>query len=118
MKKLIYSMLVLALIAMTFVSCEDVPAPYNTPTKNEEKPQPADPKGTGTQADPFNVTAAHNFIKAGIGLDKEVYVKNMATSPIIYPMTVRLTTNWKYFAASRSVKSSSRQRERSKQATK
>ena len=80
MKKLIYSMLVLALIAMTFVSCEDVPAPYNTPTKNEEKPQPVDPKGTGTQADPFNVTAAHNFIKAGIGLDKEVYVKGKIVS--------------------------------------
>lgn len=80
MKKLIYSMLVLALIAMTFVNCENVPAPYNTPTKNEEKPQPADPKGTGTQADPFNVTAAHNFIKAGIGLDKEVYVKGKIVS--------------------------------------
>ena len=30
MKKLIYSMLVLALIAMTFVNCENVPAPITT----------------------------------------------------------------------------------------
>ena len=80
MKKFIYSMFALAMTAMTFVSCEDVPAPYNYPTKNEEKPQIADPQGTGTKADPFNVSAAHNFIKAGTGLDQEVYVKGKIVS--------------------------------------
>ena len=34
MKKFIYSCLFLAMAAMTFSSCEDVPAPYNMPTEN------------------------------------------------------------------------------------
>lgn len=33
MKKIIYSLLVLAMSAFTFSSCEDVPAPYDMPTK-------------------------------------------------------------------------------------
>ena len=41
MKKFIYSCLFLAMAAMTFSSCEDVPAPYNMPTENEsQKVQP------------------------------------------------------------------------------
>ena len=37
-------------------------------------------KGTGTQADPFNVVAALRYIYAGVGLDKEVYVKGQIAS--------------------------------------
>ena len=35
MKKILYSMLMLAMAAFTFTSCEDVPAPYDDPNKDE-----------------------------------------------------------------------------------
>lgn len=38
MKKLIYSMFALAIMAMTFTSCEDVPAPYALPGNEEINP--------------------------------------------------------------------------------
>ena len=37
MKKFIYSCLFLAMAAITFSSCEDVPAPYNMPTENSPR---------------------------------------------------------------------------------
>ena len=33
MKKLFYSLFMMALTAMTFTSCEDVPMPYDDPNK-------------------------------------------------------------------------------------
>lgn len=39
MKKFIYSMLVLSMIAFAFTSCEDVPAPYVTPVPNGNQSQ-------------------------------------------------------------------------------
>ena len=84
MKKIIFSMMALALTATAFTGCEDVPAPYSmnfddsnvTPT-----PKPAaDPKGSGTEADPFNVAAALKYIEAGQNLDKQVYVSGTIVS--------------------------------------
>ena len=49
MKKFIYSCLFLAMAAITFSSCEDVPAPYNMPTE-DETPE-VQPAGTGTAAE-------------------------------------------------------------------
>lgn len=37
MKKLIYSLFALAMMATTFISCEDVPAPYDDPNNNQKK---------------------------------------------------------------------------------
>lgn len=61
MKKLFYSLLVLAMTATAFTSCEDVPAPYSDPNNNGGgiTPTPSvEPKGNGTEASPYNVTAA------------------------------------------------------------
>ncbi|MCR5076843.1 MAG: choice-of-anchor J domain-containing protein [Prevotella sp.] len=84
MKKIIYSMMALAMTAFAFTSCEDVPMPYNmTFEDNGTTPNPgaaAEPKGTGTEADPFNVAAAMNYITAGENLDKEVYVAGTIVS--------------------------------------
>ena len=57
MKKLFYSMMAVAIAASTFTACEDVPEPYNNPYDYTPK-EVVEPKGTGTQADPFNVAAA------------------------------------------------------------
>ena len=79
MKKIINSMLMLAMAAMTFVSCEDVPEPYSWPTPpdtgNEE--EVVTPQGSGTLEDPYNVAAAQALIQT-LGADvqsEEIYVK-------------------------------------------
>ncbi|GAA6529617.1 hypothetical protein LPYR103PRE_15900 [Segatella asaccharophila] len=80
MKKLIYSLFLLAMTAMTFTGCEDVPAPYTMPTDSDSTHEtPINPSGTGTQDDPFNVATALNYITAGQGLDQTVYVKGVIT---------------------------------------
>lgn len=78
MKKFIYSCLFLAIAAITFSSCEDVPAPYNMPTENES--QKVLPSGTGTAADPFNVAGVVKYIDEGGSAETEVYVKGKVVS--------------------------------------
>ena len=78
MKKFIYSCLFLAMAAITFSSCEDVPAPYNMPTENES--QKVQPAGTGTAADPFNVAGVVKYIDEGGSAETEVYVKGKVVS--------------------------------------
>lgn len=78
MKKFIYSCLFLAMAAITFSSCEDVPAPYNMPTENES--QKVLPSGTGTAADPFNVAGVVKYIDDGGSAETEVYVKGKVVS--------------------------------------
>lgn len=78
MKKFIYSCLFLAMAAMTFSSCEDVPAPYNMPTENES--QKVQPSGTGTAADPFNVAGAVKYIEDGGSESELKYVKGKVVS--------------------------------------
>ena len=78
MKKFIYSCLFLAIAAMTFSSCEDVPAPYNMPTENES--QKVQPSGTGTAADPFNVAGAVKYIEDGGSESELKYVKGKVVS--------------------------------------
>ena len=60
MRKIAYSLIALAMTAFTFTSCEDVPAPFGQP----EDPGSGgggtvvvEPKGSGTEADPYNVAA-------------------------------------------------------------
>lgn len=78
MKKFIYSCLFLAMAAITFSSCEDVPAPYNMPTE-DETPE-VQPAGTGTAADPFNVAGVEKYIDEGGSAETEVYVKGKVVS--------------------------------------
>ena len=80
MKKFIYSCLFLAMAAITFSSCEDVPAPYNMPTENES--QKVQPSGTGTAADPFNVAGVVKYIDEGGSAETEVYVKGKVVSVV------------------------------------
>ena len=78
MKKFIHSCLFLAMAAITFSSCEDVPAPYNMPTEPETSE--VQPTGTGTAADPFNVAGAVKYIDEGGSAETEVYVKGKVVS--------------------------------------
>lgn len=62
MKKIFSSILALAVAAVSFTSCEDVPAPYdiNDASGNGSAAGGSTvitPSGSGTQADPFNVAA-------------------------------------------------------------
>ena len=57
MKKFYY-LIATAIMALTFTSCEDVPEPFGQPVNPNKDIPTVDPKGTGTQADPFNVAAA------------------------------------------------------------
>lgn len=79
MKKIIYSLLVLAMAAFTFSSCEDVPAPYDMPTK-PETPEEVQPTGSGTAADPFNIAAVEKYIDEGGSAETEIYVKGKVVS--------------------------------------
>lgn len=70
-----------AMAAFTFSSCEDVPSPYDLPSKPETPDTPAaEPTGTGTQTDPFNVAGAVKYIEDGGSEDAEVYVKGKVVS--------------------------------------
>ena len=81
MKKFIYSMFALAISAMTFTSCEDVPAPYALP--GNEDPVVIEPTGSGTLEDPYNVAAALDYVN-GLAVDAEspqdVYIKGKVVS--------------------------------------
>lgn len=79
MKKYIFSILMAAMAAFTFSSCEDVPEPYTLPTK-PEVPSAGEPKGTGTAADPFNIAGIIKYIEDGGSADQEVYTKGKVVS--------------------------------------
>ena len=80
MKKFIYSCLVLAMTALTFSSCEDVPAPYNMPSGDDS--ETVQPSGSGTAADPFNVAGALKYIEDGGSESDMVYVKGKVVSVV------------------------------------
>lgn len=79
MKKYIFPVLMAAMAAFTFSSCEDVPEPYTLPTK-PEAPSAGEPKGTGTAADPFNIAGIIKYIEDGGSADQEVYTKGKVVS--------------------------------------
>lgn len=79
MKKFIYSLFVLAIAAMTFSGCEDVPAPYNMP--QEVIDEIVEPSGSGTAEDPYNAAAA-NQLGESLEADAKsetVYVKGIVS---------------------------------------
>ena len=79
MKKYIFSVLMAAMAAFTFSSCEDVPEPYTLPTQ-PGAPTTAEAKGTGTAADPFNIAGIIKYIEDGGSADQEVYTKGKVVS--------------------------------------
>ena len=85
MKKLFYSLFALAMTAMTFTACEDVPAPYDLPTENKggEPGESVEPTGTGTEADPFNIAAINSYTKnlaSGEKSTENLYFKGKVVS--------------------------------------
>ena len=80
MKKIMFTLLAFAMAAFTLTSCEDVPAPYEIPGGGNgggDTPATEVAEGDGTVASPFNIIAVNDFIKAGEGLDKTVYIKGI-----------------------------------------
>ncbi len=79
MKKLFYSFFIMAMTAMSLVSCEDVPSPFDFPTKGDDTPAVVvDPAGSGTLADPYNVAAAIEFtsqLQPGEESSQDIYIK-------------------------------------------
>ena len=86
MKKVIYAILIAALATAMLGGCQDVPEPYTHPNENkggnQEVLEPGTPTGTGTEADPYNVTAALAKIKTLKGGENtgEIFVKGKIRS--------------------------------------
>ncbi len=84
MKKILFSVLAIAMAAVTFTSCEDVPAPYDDPNDNPiDEPVVIEPEGEGTQVSPYNVAAtiaAANMLAQGEETTEEVYIKGIVTN--------------------------------------
>ena len=79
--------MLLAIAAMTFVACEDVPEPYDKPGTGENEPgkntEIEGGTGTGSLDDPFNTIAALNYGKtlaSNEESDKYYYVKGKVVS--------------------------------------
>lgn len=85
MKKSIFSMLMLAIAAFAFTSCEDVPAPYDIPENGGGGGSQVvvEPTGTGTKEDPFNSVAANNYVSelpADVESEQDIYIKGKVVS--------------------------------------
>ena len=89
MKKILYSVMALAIAAMTFTACEDVPEPYPTPVPGQ-KPV-VTYEGEGTLEKPYTVADAINYAKSfgQANSDKAVYIKGYITT-----VTEEFTTNF------------------------
>lgn len=84
MKKILKSVFAIAIAALTFTSCDDVPMPYDTPTANTgEATTYEGAEGDGTLASPYNVPGVLQYIstlESGVNSDKDVYVKGTVIS--------------------------------------
>lgn len=82
MKKIIKSALFMVMMALTFASCEDVPAPYNTDYNNGgNSSENVEPAGEGTLESPFNVAKVIEVIKAGnFDANTNYYIKGYVTT--------------------------------------
>ena len=87
MKKFIYSLLVMAMAAFTFSSCEDVPAPYDLP--NQPETPSVDPNAKGSENNPYTVGEAIALIQAGTAPSSEVCVKGKITAVTYYNATYK-----------------------------
>lgn len=92
MKKVIYSMLALLCAAFAFTSCEDVPMPYDQPGEGGDDPIVIQPTGDGTVDNPYNVTAALEYIEslgADVESEQNIYIKG-----VVVTVTEEFTTNY------------------------
>ena len=85
MKKLFSKMMLVALAALAFTACEDVPEPYDIPQKgNDDTPTEIEGEtGTGTKTDPFNAVAAINYgnkLQSGEESEDYYYIKGKIVS--------------------------------------
>jgi RPA family protein len=87
MKKLNY-LIAMAVTAFTFTSCEDVPEPFGQPINpNAGETVVVEPKGSGTETDPFNAAGVLEKAKtltADQTTDEEYYIKGYVTDPPSY----------------------------------
>ncbi len=82
MKKILYSVMALAIAAMTFTACEDVPEPYPIPTADGGGGTEYTYEGNGTLESPYTCADAIHYVKS-LGQaesENEVYVKGFITS--------------------------------------
>ena len=86
MKKYIFSVLMAAMAAFTFSSCEDVPEPYTLPTQ-PAGPGNTDPNQKGSESNPYTVTEAIALIKAGTAPSTAVCVKGKITAVTFFNET-------------------------------
>lgn len=81
MKKIIYSIAVLAMAAMTFTGCESIPAPYDLDyTDPNEGVDLGTPEGEGTVASPYNIARVLEILNNGEQTTNAVYVKGLVNS--------------------------------------
>lgn len=86
MKKYIFSVLMAAMAALTFSSCEDVPEPYTLPTQ-PAGPGNTDPNQKGSESNPYTVTEAIALIKTGTAPSTAVCVKGKITAVTFFNAT-------------------------------
>ena len=86
MKKYIFSVLMAAIAAFTFSSCEDVPEPYTLPTQ-PAGPGTTDPNQKGSESNPYTVAEAIALIKAGTAPSTAVCVKGKITAVTFFNET-------------------------------
>ena len=86
MKKYIFSVLMAAMAAFTFSSCEDVPEPYTLPTQ-PAGPGNTDPNQKGSESNPYTVKEAIALIKAGTAPSTAVCVKGKITAVTFFNAT-------------------------------
>ncbi len=94
MKKILFSVMALAIATMTFTACEDVPEPYPVPNGGEGGgggETEVTYEGNGTLESPYTCSDAINFVKALGQTESEaqVYVKGF-----IIEITEEYTTNY------------------------
>lgn len=86
MKKYIFSVLMAAMAAFTFSSCEDVPEPYTQPTKPDAGGT-TDPNQKGSESNPYTVAEAIALIKSGTAPSTAVCVKGKITAVTFFNET-------------------------------
>ena len=77
MKKLFRNLMLMAMTAITFTACEDVPAPYEVTSPGSTTVIPGG-TGAGTVSDPYNAISALNLgstLAAGEESTDYVYIK-------------------------------------------
>lgn len=86
MKKLFKSLMIVAMTAMTFTACQDVPAPYEIPGTGANNPNEGGVEGAtgdGTLASPFNAAAATNValkLESGAVSEQAYFIKGKVVS--------------------------------------